>query len=113
MKEITIGTDELKRISSFVASAEDKLNKQASYEKVASSELEGLVDGLVSAGLIEANLKEASVTAMTNDPVQVIEVLKQACDHLALTNSAGEGTKEAGVAELTADQRFNKILMGQ
>ena len=113
MSEVKMSTEQLKNISTFIAAAEGKLSKQASYEKAASAELESIVDGLVDAGMVEANLKSASIAAMKEDPSQALVLLKQAGEHLALAQTTGSSEKLASQAELTADQVFVKTLMGE
>ena len=111
---IQISTTEMKKISDFVAASEGHLNKQASFEKAAGQEIEEIVGNLVNAGVIDPSLKEASITAMKEDPVEVISCLKKASEYVELAQSTGnEATdKSASAPEMKADERFEQILLG-
>lgn len=114
MSTIQVSTTEMKKISDFVAASEGHLNKQASFEKAAGQEIEAIVGSLVDAGVIDPTLKEASVTAMKEDPVEVISCLKKACEYVALAQATGDSStdKSASEAEMSADDRFEQRLLG-
>ena len=113
MKTIQVSTTEMKKISEFVAATEGHLNKQASFEKAAGQEIESIVSTLVSAGVIDPTLKEASISAMKEDPVEVISCLKKASEYVELAQTTGEESVDKSASDttqLTSDQIFENKL---
>ena len=114
-KNIQISTAKMKKISSFVAASEVHLTKQAAYEKVASQEIEGIVSKLVEAGVIAPSLKEPSIVAMKEDPVEVISCLKTASEYVELAQSTGQESVDKSASDtskMSADDKFVNTLLG-
>ena len=101
-----------KALVSYVAAAEPHLKKIASYDQV-GGEIAQAVDGLVAAGVISASMKEASVAAIQQDPVEAVKLLTKSAAALETAQSVGEATtKKASSAPVSREDAFDAALLG-
>ncbi len=102
----------LEGVVQFIKGTDGIMAKQAAMDAAVLSEAEGVIDSLVTSGVLAGATKEASVQKIKEDPTYMIDLLKKVASAMETIEPAGAGVdtiKAAGITE-SADDAFDRIL---
>jgi len=105
--------DKLRKVVEYVGGAQSILEKASQQTSTLSEKAPAVVDALIQQGLVSPHLKEAKVKALSENPVEILEMLEKTAA-LVQAPSIGQGdeTKANDNEKPSADQVFVDRLMG-
>ena len=111
MANVLYSTEKLRRVAEYVGQTQPALEKMAAQESAMKARIPGVVDALVTHGLLSPHLKAAKVVALENNPVEILDLLEKTAG-LVTPKSVGAGEGKAVEKLATAAQTFEDRLMG-
>lgn len=111
MANVLVDTDKLRKIVGYVGQTQPILEKVAAQSSELSARIPGVVDTLVTRGLLSPHLKAAKVKELEGNPIGILELLDKTAA-LVVAKAVGSGSDEIMTKVKSANQVFEDRLMG-
>lgn len=110
--QIAVPLETMKKAAAYVEQTQPRLAQLEKLSQAFEARIPGAVDALVAHGLLSPQIKQAMVAKLAGNPELAFDMISELAGQIKAASLGGPADKPSGEGELTADQAFERRVLG-